>query len=288
VTPPCIVHWEVRALKFTFYEVIRMIRLAAFDIDRTLVSQITHTIAPETVEALRELQRRGIKTAIATGRQWQQVPKAVKALGFDYYILLNGTHIVDSRGNTLHREAISRENCEALITDIAEKDRTLYLRFEEGMYPVLARDREIPFGLKREEIPEELLEGLLMESPLETGALPMAALGQIPPEEEDGFRSRYPALDFLRVLGGKNCDINPTGISKATGLKAICGLFGIPMEDTIAFGDDINDLEIIRDAGIGVAMGDALEEVIAVADHVTDTCDNLGVVKGLKYFGLLD
>lgn len=265
-----------------------MIRLAAFDIDRTLVSQNTGTVAPETAQALQQLQRRGIKTAIATGRQWQQVPKALKALAFDYYILLNGTHIADSSGKTLHREQIGREVVLALESDIAGKDRTLYLRFEEGMYPVLERDREVPFGLSKEKIPEELLEGLLMVSPLLQGKLPMAALGEIPPEEEDAFRQRYPELDFLRVLGGKNCDINPRGISKATGLKAICRLFGIPEEETIAFGDDINDLEIIRAAGIGVAMGDALEEVKDAADYVTGTCEDLGVIQGLKHFGLLD
>ena len=60
------------------------------------------------------------------------------------------------------------------------------------------------------------------------------------------------------------------------------------MDQVAVFGDDINDLEIIRDAGIGVAMGDSLPEVAAVADYVTDTCDNFGVIKGLKHFGLLN
>lgn len=265
-----------------------MIRLAAFDIDRTLVSQMTGTVAPETAEALRELRRRGVKTAIATGRQWQQVPRMLKALEFDYYILLNGTHIADSKGNTLHKEAVSREDCDGLIEDIAGLDQSLYLRFEQGMYPVLLKDRQIPFGMAIETIPPELLEGLLMESPLEDGDLPMAALGQITPEQQSILAEKYPQLDFLRVLGGKNCDINPKEISKGTGLHAICRLFDIPVEETIAFGDDINDLEIIRDAGIGVAMGDSLPEVAAVADYVTDTCDNFGVIKGLKHFGLLD
>lgn len=264
-----------------------MIRLAAFDIDRTLVSQTTHTIAPETVEALRELQRRGIKTAIATGRQWQQVPKALKALNFDYYILLNGTNIADHEGTILFREGLDMEDARALEQDFLERDRSLYLRFVEGMYPVLSRDREIPFGMALEKIPEELLEGLLMESPMDRGEAPLAALGQIPEGEEPWFRCRYPAMDFLPVYGGKNCDINPKGVTKATGLVQVCRLLGVPVSESIAFGDDINDLEIIREAGIGVAMGDALEEVLAVADYVTGTCEELGVVQGLKHFGLL-
>ena len=265
-----------------------MIRLAAFDIDRTLVSSSTNTVAPETVEALHQLRARGIRTAIATGRQWQQLPKMLKALDFDYYILLNGTNIADRSGNILWHTGLSMEDAQSLTALFLEKDRSLYLRFVEGMYPVLLRDRQIPFGMALETIPEELLEGLLMESPLERGERPLAALGHIPQTEEDWFRKAYPEIDFLQVFGGKNCDINPKGVNKATGLAQICRLLEVPMEETIAFGDDINDLEIIRAAGIGVAMGDALEEVKAAADYVTGTCEELGVVMGLRHFGLIE
>ena len=265
-----------------------MIRLAAFDIDRTLVSAMTNTIAPETVDALRQLQKNGIKTAIATGRQWQQLPKALKALNFDYYILLNGTNIADSAGNILYRTGLNLEDARSLEQEFLAEDCSLYLRFVEGMYPVLPRDREVPFGIKLEEIPEELLEGLLMRSPMDRGEPPLAALGQIPRGEEERFSRRYPDMDFLPVYNGKNTDINPKGVSKGTGLVQVCRLLGIDVSETIMFGDDINDLDIIRTAGIGVAMGDAIEEVKAVADYITGTCEELGVVKGLKHYGLLD
>ena len=160
-----------------------MIRLAAFDIDRTLLSQATQTIAPETISALRTLQQNGIKTAIATGRQWQQIPKVLKQLDFDYYILLNGTNIMDRSGNLLFRQGLDLEDARILEQEFLERDWSLYLRFVGGMYPVLSRDREVPFGLTQEEIPEELLEGLLMQSPMEWGEAPLAALGQMPKGE---------------------------------------------------------------------------------------------------------
>lgn len=265
-----------------------MIQLAVFDIDRTLVSADTQSVAPETIEALKQLYSNGIRTAIATGRQWQQLPGMLKALDFDYYILLNGTNIADSAGNILWYTGLDPADARSLTEIFEEKGRSLYLRFVKGMYPVLLRDREIPFGMARETVPEELLNGLLMESPLEQGESPMAALGHIPEEEENWFRQKYPDMDFLQIYGGKNCDIMPKGISKATGLTQICSLLRIPVTETIAFGDDINDLEIIRQAGIGVAMGDALAEVKAVADYVTGTCEELGVVMGLKHFGLIE
>ena len=264
-----------------------MIRLAAFDIDGTLVPASTDALAPETVQALQQLRQQGIATVITTGRQWQQVPKALKNLDFDYFVLLNGTHITDCNGRTLHKEQISLENAQNLMRDIAGQDRSLYLRFESGLYSVLEQERLRPFGLDPENVPEGLLEGFLYESPLDTGDLPMAGLAHIPVEEEALYRQNYPRLDFLRVQGGKLCDINPKGISKATGLQQICRLTGIDIAQTIAFGDDINDLALIQTAGIGVAMGNALPEVQENADYVTASCQDLGVVTALRHLGLL-
>ena len=263
-----------------------MIRLAAFDIDGTLVPSSTDAIAPETVQALHRLKQQGIATVITTGRQWQQVPKRIKALPFDYFVLLNGTHITDHTGRTLHKEAIPLQTVQNLIRDIAGQERSLHLRFESGLYSVLEQERLRPFGLDPADVPDGLMEGFLYESPLDDGDLPMAALAHIPPEEEDLYRQNYPQLDFLRVLGGKLCDIDPRGISKATGLEQICRLTGIDLSQTIAFGDDINDLAMIKAAGIGVAMGNALSEVRQNADYVTADCEDLGVVKALQHFGL--
>ena len=92
----------------------------------------------------------------------------------------------------------------------------------------------------------------------------------------------------MPVFESPMCDINPAGISKATGLHRICQLLSIDISETIAFGDDRNDVEMIEAAGIGVAVGNGIRAVQEAADYITDTCENLGVVKALKHFGLLD
>lgn len=267
-----------------------MIRLAAFDIDRTLIPVQTGKLAPETREALLELKRRGIKIAISTGRQCQQVAKALKALEFDYYILLNGSHVTDGQGNTLHKEQLDKTTLDSLIHDAEVRNCPLHLRCAKGMYsldPQFRQPDARPFGMKLSDLPEELRESILWESPLDSGELPMAGLIQVKPEDMSWFAQRYPHLDFIPVKGG-SCDVNIHGISKATGLKKICDIMGIGMEEVIAFGDDRNDAEMLRDAGIGVAMGEADDTALAAADYVTDTCEELGVVKALKHFGLLD
>ena len=62
---------------------------------------------------------------------------------------------------------------------------------------------------------------------------------------------------------------------------------GIEMEHVIAFGDDRNDLEMVAEVGIGVAMGNGIQAVKAVADYIAPDCLDLGVVKALQHFGLL-
>ena len=84
------------------------------------------------------------------------------------------------------------------------------------------------------------------------------------------------------------CDVNPAGISKATGLVRICSLLGIETTQTIAFGDDRNDLEMIETAGIGVAMENGMQAVKNAADYVTASSDKLGVVLALQHFKLID
>ena len=63
--------------------------------------------------------------------------------------------------------------------------------------------------------------------------------------------------------------------------------YGIQPEESIAFGDSENDNEMLRAAGIGVAMGNALEETKAASDYVTDDCDDEGVAHALAHFALI-
>ena len=71
------------------------------------------------------------------------------------------------------------------------------------------------------------------------------------------------------------------GVTKATGIEAIRAYYDIPLEHVIAFGDNENDMDMISYAGIGVAMGNAMEELKAAADFVTVTNDEDGLVYAL-------
>ena len=268
-----------------------MIRLAVFDIDRTLVSPDEGIIAPETVAALKQLQSKGIKTAIASGRLYSFLQADILDLGFDYYIMSNGGYVADRDGNVLIQEALDDGTVAALVDKMLRLDLPIDIRYCMGKQTGNPNQSVLewmqPIWSKRKfkgETPRAFLE----EYEPREEELPISFGGYIPEELRAEFEAEFPQLVFMPVFESPMCDINPAGISKATGLHRICQLLSIDISETIAFGDDRNDVEMIEAAGIGVAVGNGIRAVQEAADYITDTCENLGVVKALKHFGLLD
>lgn len=268
-----------------------MIKLAVFDIDRTLIPPETGEIAPETVEALNQLRKKGIKTAIASGRLYSFLQPEILELGFDYYIMSNGCYVTDPEGNILARESLDPRIPETFTLEMIRKDLPFNIRYcmgqRNGNPNCTVQERMAPIWARKKfkgKPPKAFLEEY---EPAE-GEEPICISGFIPEEELAGFAEKFPQLSFLPVFESPLCDINPAGISKATGLKRICNLLSIDISQTIAFGDDRNDLELLEAAGIGVAMGGGLSTVRAVADYVTDSSAELGVVKALRHFGLIE
>ena len=92
---------------------------------------------------------------------------------------------------------------------------------------------------------------------------------------------------YLRMFSiNYGADVIEKGFSKAEGLKRLCEYYGIGMENSIAFGDSLNDLEIIEAAAIGIAMGNGREELKAAADYVTTDIGDDGIWNACVHFGL--
>jgi Cof subfamily protein (haloacid dehalogenase superfamily) len=81
-----------------------------------------------------------------------------------------------------------------------------------------------------------------------------------------------------------NIEINSREATKGNALKKLAAYLGIPLNETMAFGDDRNDITMLQAAGVGVAMGNAGEEVKRAADYVTDDCNSSGVAHAMKHF----
>ncbi|MBQ7372300.1 MAG: HAD hydrolase family protein [Blautia sp.] len=93
--------------------------------------------------------------------------------------------------------------------------------------------------------------------------------------------SGYPEVSFL-TGGYHNLEFTKAGVKKGPGLLFLAGHLGIPLEETMAVGDTENDLDILRTAGLGVAMGNAQESVKQTADFITRTNEESGVAYALR------
>jgi HAD superfamily hydrolase (TIGR01484 family) len=91
-------------------------------------------------------------------------------------------------------------------------------------------------------------------------------------------------LEIRDYLWDNYLFINRTGIKKSYGLQLLCEHFNIPMDQTIAIGDENNDIDMIKMAGLGIAMGNATHRVKEVADEITETNEDNGVSLALEKY----
>lgn len=250
-----------------------MIRAIFFDIDGTLLSYNSHEVLPGTVEAFDILHSKGVRTFISSGRPMVLIP--TMPVHFDGYITVNGGLCI-ADGKVVLRNTIDRHDCGKWLEYVAENDLTTMCFTEKDMYinridPVVAA----------------LHDQLGFDMP------PVYPLSEMQDKEAYQFIAIQPAekdKEALELL--PHCrmprwhsvftDIIPADSSKAVGIERVLAQYGISREETMAFGDGANDIEMLEYVGIGVAMGNASDLVKQHSRYVTDSADDEGIWKALK------
>ena len=255
-----------------------MIKAAFFDIDGTLVSFNTHTIPQSTLDAISRIRQKGVKVFIATGRPLPFINN-LGTLEYDGIMSVTGASCTTADGTVIAQNPVPKEDIERLIADLKEHPMPVaFASDEKAIVTYLDADMQ-----KFQEVFTLLNIELPISQPVEE-ALNMDVMQVI------AFFSQEEEPRIMRdVL--KGCDANrwhpyfadcvAKGTNKATGIDAACAHYGIELKDTIAFGDGGNDITMLRHAGVGIAMGNASDEVKECADMITDTVDNDGIAKAL-------
>ncbi|MBQ7565482.1 MAG: HAD family phosphatase, partial [Oscillospiraceae bacterium] len=101
--------------------------------------------------------------------------------------------------------------------------------------------------------------------------------------EIDALQKRFPDTTVTTSIVN-NVEINSKDATKGVAIQKLAAYLGLELSQTMAFGDDTNDVTMLRAAGIGVAMGNAADAVKAAADFVTDDCNHSGVAKAIRRF----
>ena len=252
-----------------------MIKALFFDIDGTLVSFKTHKIPLSTVDALTEAKAQGIKIYISTGRPLPFINNLgqIEHL-IDGYITTTGAlcivgterfncHEIDKASVKKILESANAWNKSAVVvgaTNIA------IVNDSEEMSEQFRKVLNLDFDFASLEVVEK--EPILQVSPFFDEAQEKEIMQELP----DCVSSRWhPAFT----------DITNIEADKGKALITMAAHEGFKVEETMAFGDGGNDIPIIRQAGIGVAMGNAQDDVKAAADYVTTRVDEDGVRNAL-------
>ena len=251
-----------------------MIKAAFFDIDGTLLSFKTHRVSEGTVRAFSTLHAHGVRTFISSGRPMILIPEM--PVSFDAYITMNGGLVFTAENEVLLSNPIPREDSERWL-DFAKEHNICTMVFTATSMMVAQVN---PIGLKiREQLEFQMPPVVDIDEMRGHEAYQLIA---IMPRELDGQVGATLSHCRLPRWHPAFTDIVAQGNSKAAGMEAICRHYGISQEETLAFGDGGNDIEMLQWAGTGVAMGNAADEVKAAADMVTTDVDDEGIENAIN------
>lgn len=262
-----------------------MTKALFFDIDGTLVSFGTHTIPPSAIEALTAARKNGHKIFIATGRPKVIInnlaPLQERGL-IDGYITMNGGYCFVG-DEVIYKSAIPTEDVQTLAR----------LSREQGFPCVFVQEHTIAV-CQPNALVDEIFHDFLQVDKLPIKSLEEATDGkvyQISPfitaDEEMDIAPLIPSCELGRWFPAFT-DVTAKGNTKQRGMDEMIRHFELKLEDTMSFGDGGNDISMLRHAAIGVAMGNAKEEIKEAANYVTASVDEDGIQKALKHFGIID
>lgn len=259
-----------------------MTKALFFDVDGTLVSFNTHRIPQSAVDALAEAKRRGAMVFISTGRPMRLINNldAIQHL-VDGYITANGACCSVS-GEVIACREIPNPEARALI-GAAEREGFAMLVVGERELTVVNDGADVDRYFRQMLAVSDLGEGTALADVLAERIVQLTPI--IDEAAERRLMPLLPSCVSARWFPAFT-DITARGADKGTALMTVAAHLGIDREDTVAFGDGGNDKSILQAAGTGVAMGNAPDDVKAVADYVTASVDEDGIARALKHLGV--
>ena len=254
-----------------------------FDIDGTLVSFKTHEIPPSTILALTQAKANGHRLFIATGRP----PIIITNLGaiehlIDGYVTTNGA-LCFVGSEIVACNAIPSEEARLVVDDAIAKSYGLIVIGERDI-AVLDPKGDVDDIFRRQLAVQNLNQAKPVEEVLSQRILQLTAFFSADYERE--LMARIPDCTSGRWHPAFT-DITAFGADKGEGILDMARHLGFDPQYTIAFGDGGNDSSMIRRAGIGVAMGNALDSLKQEADYTTTSVDEDGIRNALRHFKLI-
>lgn len=271
-----------------------------FDIDGTLLnsSKGAYEMTPAVKDSIKELQKNDTLVFIASGRPYAFLNDDIINFGFDGYILMNGALILlndkcdadnsapDMTSSSLHISPFYKDSFEKKhLIEVIKKfdDYKIDYILEDEKYSYLKPGSEKlkslydDIGISHKYIKEELNIDDIDVCKIEMCCPDEKSFEFCKSLEDDNFR--YTHFDELKLL-----ELYLRRNTKASGILRVLDHFNIDINNSYAFGDSHNDIEMLNAVGCGIVMGNAIDEIKSHADKVTKSVTEDGVAYGIKKY----
>lgn len=254
-------------------------KIVFFDIDGTLLDY-KKQLPASAKNAIFKLHEKGIDVAIATGRAPFMFDDLRKELHIDTYISVNGQYVV-YKGEVIYENPMNQ----AAIVELGQFSK------QQNDPMVFLDETKMVAACSHHPFIEKSIASLKFEHPpyhpnFERENIVYQALVCCEEKNQALYEEKFKDFDFIR-WHQYSMDVLPKGQSKAKGIEKLLKYLHLDLKNVYAFGDGLNDIEMMKTVGVAVAMENGKEETKKHADVITDTPENDGIYKGLKKLALL-
>lgn len=257
----------------------RNIKIAFFDIDGTMIDIGSRKITPKMLETLSGLQKNGIRICIATGRPPAILPQ-FPGIEFDAYLTFNASYCY-TKNKVIFRNPIPAADVQTVIRNASKIQRPLALAGASRM-GANGSDKDLAdyFAISRHKL--EIIDDF---DELAREEIFQIMIGC----RENEYASILEDVKGARITAwwDRAADIISATGSKGYGIEKVLDYYGLDKGQALAFGDGANDIEMLQTAGIGVAMGNAGDNVKASADDICGTAADDGIFTYCREHGLI-
>lgn len=261
-----------------------MIKLVSSDIDSTLIDNV-HPICERNIQAISYLKEKNVTFALCTGKSYAISKDFCKKVGADFGIFGNGSHCVNLTTNKdIFKRTLSINSITKCLELAKEYGMHVHANTDTGIisekleYLDLRNSLLFPGKIEIKEVSD-------IYNTLVTGNAQILQLVLSSVEDLSEFKSKLQQVEGISITHirkkGKYrdniinkdyeyLDISTSNVSKENAVNALSNYLGIPQEQILAIGDNINDISMFNVAGIGVAVNNAYDEVKVAADFVTE------------------
>ena len=268
-----------------------MYKLIACDMDETLLNTKDRKVSAKNVETIQKARQKGVKFVPATGRGYRSIQGTLNELGLidlpnEYVISFNGGAITENQNNRLlHFDGIPFELAEEFFKRGLNYDVCIHVYTLDTVYVYNFTDNEKAYLNGRMEVEEffdkniDFLKGQEIVKALYVNTN-QDYLHQIAEDLKD-----ITADVDVSYSSNRYIEFNHKGVNKGQGLLNLAKRLGIKQEETIAIGDNFNDISMIEAAGLGVGVANCVEGIKPQCDYITSaTCDEDAVAEVIDKF----